>query len=818
MRSRWSALLLIAVLGFLFFTDLVLHPSQTLYADCSDLLTLHLPSRHFLVRSWQETGELPLWCPYNFAGLPCVHDIQVSAFYPPHWPLLVLPEHWLGAALSWLVVLHVIAAGWCMYGYARHQRLNGTGALVAAVGYMFAGKWLLHVLAGGHYNMVPLAWLPLVLWGLERAIRRRSLMDATWAGAAYALIILGAYPYVTLYAGLFVALWTLGTALEEAGYLGHGTPGPRGATVRVLGRWAGLGAWTALVAVALGAVQLLPGLEFSAGASRSAGVGVSSEVLLDGLRSLVGLVGPALANEPNWWESRAGVGVLWLTLAAAAPLVGGRRTRFQAGVLLVLVVFALGGAVTVQWLPGFSLFRLPSRMLLVAALPVALLAGRTVQAVLTGSGLDPALRARCRGLLLKVTAVVVVLAGVFALALRAKQGGLSAHFHPYWAALLVTVPAAWWLLGARRSWFHAPAWLALLLVDLCTLTWPLVDVRPEAEVYAGSPCVGYLAGRRGEHGRVLDFNPLSYETAANHTPLWPGLPVVQGIEAVRGFNPIDILRYKEYLQFITDEDKPLRALDPMFTKPILGTFAVKNQGLADLLGIRYLVQPADLPLEATVPTGQAAESWVGVMDDPCPTTFNFIAATPSGGDCGIQALPPYRVYENVRAFPRAFVVPEAAPLPERAEVLGALKATNFRRRVLLEGFPEGEVAPTSHPGRFREAAVREYLPNRVTLETAGGAAGYLVLADVWFPGWTCTVDGEPARVYRANYLFRAVELPAGAREVVFTFAPASYRWGKLISGAAVLGVLLLLLATFAPSLRPTMRVPEPKDQPHAVPC
>ena len=55
---------------------------------------------------------------------------------------------------------------------------------------MFAGKWLLHLLAGGHYNMVPLAWLPLVLLWLEKAMRERSLLFASWAGAAFALIIL----------------------------------------------------------------------------------------------------------------------------------------------------------------------------------------------------------------------------------------------------------------------------------------------------------------------------------------------------------------------------------------------------------------------------------------------------------------------------------------------------------------------------------------------------------------------------------------------------------------------------------------------------
>jgi hypothetical protein len=538
---------------------------------------------------------------------------------------------------------------------------------------------------------------------------------------------------------------------------------------------------------------------------------------LDALRSLVGLVGPALSDEPNAWENRAGLTVLWLTLAVLAPLLGrGRagRLRYQAGVCLALVGFVLGGAIAVQWLPGFRLFRLPSRMYLVAALPVALLAGKTIQALLSDPGLKLVVRRQCRRVLVKITALVLFLAGVFALALTAKQGDVQGRFHPYWATLLITIPCAFWLLGKRggitrsedrgklsaRQHRLAAAWVAILTVDLVALSWQLVAVRPDVDIFAASECVRYLAAQRAEHGRVLDFNP--GEHAANDTPLWPGLPAVQHIEPVRGFNPIDVLRYKEYLQFITDEDKPLGAIDGMFTGPILGTFPIKNQALADLLGIRYLVQPAALPLAVTVQDPEGKDCWTPVLEDPNPTAFNFISVQPSGRDCGKHPLPPYRVYENRRVLPRAFIVPEAAPLPDRPNVLASLKTTDFRRRVLLESF-DREVtssAASASPGQpsFRPVAIQEYRPNQVTLDLDGSEAGYLVLADIWFPGWTCTVDGRPTPIYRANFLFRAVELPAGARQAVFTFAPASYSLGKAISGwatLAVLGLTLLSLGT-----------------------
>ena len=165
--------------------------------------------------------------------------------------------------------------------------------------------------------------------------------------------------------------------------------------------------------------------------------------MLSSIQSLAGLVGPPLSNEPNIWENRAGLGLVWIVLACLAPLLDGRRTRFQAGVCLVLLGFALGGAALLQWLPGFRLFRLPSRMILVAALPIALLAGRTVQALTTSEGLPLALRQRCRTLLVKITVVVLLLAGVFALAIVTQRHDMSLRFHPYWITLAITIPAAY---------------------------------------------------------------------------------------------------------------------------------------------------------------------------------------------------------------------------------------------------------------------------------------------------------------------------------------------------------------------------------------
>jgi uncharacterized membrane protein YfhO len=69
----------------------------------------------------------------------------------------------------------------------------------------------------------------------------------------------------------------------------------------------------------------------------------------------------------------------------------------------------------------------------------------------------------------------------------------------------------------------------------------------------------------------------------------------------------------------------------------------------------------------------------------------------------------------------------------------------------------------------------------------------LILRDACFPGWAARVDGVEAPIACEEVLFRSVALPAGAREVVFSYQPASLRVGAALS-AAGLAIWLVLSA------------------------
>jgi hypothetical protein len=754
-----------------FFHPLVLHPGDVLYSDHSDLLSMHVPAKAFLVREWRERGELPLWCPYSFGGSAFVHDIELAAFYPPHAVLYFLPESLVGAALSWLVVFHVAVAGWCMYAYARSQGLQA-GAFVAAFGYVFAGRWQLQLLAGGHYILIGLAWVPLLMLLLEGAVRRNSWLRASGAGVVSALIVLGTQPQWTFYAGLLTVAWTFGVVLDQA------ATGPDSAKrlASAFLRWVMYGAWAAAIGLALCAIQLLPTAEAAGLSTRGAsGVG-SRELLMGGVRSLLFLVGPALTDDPPQlaWEDRGGLTLLWVVAAALAPLAGPRKVRYQAVVTGALLVYGLGGAYLFQGLPLFRLFRQPARSLVLLALPVALLAGYTTEALFApGTGVE--LRRRGRRLLVSLSVGLLILAGGFAL--RLCLGGQPVLWHHYWLSLAITLPAAYWLLRPDSKLPRRVGgllWALLLGVDLGTLVVGLPATCRVVDVFEPSPLVRALT----PPGRVFDR-----VGSTGNSPLGCGAPLarLQGIESLRGFDPLDYLRYKEYLQFIADTDVPVRPFENPLAFPIMGDVEIRNKSLVDLLGVRYLLCSGDAP-----PAGD----WSPVARDDCPVAFDCCSR-----NGGREAMPPYTAYENHAVFPRAFVVHRTRRLPPRADVLATLAAADLRHEAFLEGddvIDEARSAVAS-----RSAEITDYRPNRVTIDVGDGTAGWLVLADVWYPGWRCAVDGVDVPVRRADFLFRAVPVAGGRRQVVFTFAPESYRIGRRISLTALAIVAVGLAASLA---------------------
>ena len=93
-----------------------------------------------------------------------------------------------------------------------------------------------------------------------------------------------------------------------------------------------------------------------------------------------------------------------------------------------------------------------------------------------------------------------------------------------------------------------------------------------------------------------------------------------------------------------------------------------------------------------------------------------------------------------------------------------------------------------------------YEANRLTYKVKSQKGGVVVLSEIYYPGWTCTIDGEPTSIARANYVLRAVKVPAGEHEMVMTFDPQTVHVTETIAYAALALLALLLVGLLVFSL------------------
>lgn len=150
------------------------------------------------------------------------------------------------------------------------------------------------------------------------------------------------------------------------------------------------------------------------------------------------------------------------------------------------------------------------------------------------------------------------------------------------------------------------------------------------------------------------------------------------------------------------------------------------------------------------------------------------------------------VYLNHDALPRAFMVHKARAISDDSETIRILREPDFDpgTEVLLAA---EHVVTTQPPAEGADTVeVLDYDSCKVVVRVQAEADGYLVLTDAWYPGWRARVDSQESPLLRADLLFRAVYLPAGAHLVEFSYTPRSFHVGLLISV-----VSLLIICGFA---------------------
>ncbi len=691
-------------------------------------------------------GRLPLWNPYVGAGAPLLANYQTAFFYPPNWLHILLPAP---LALSVVGALHLIWAGLGMWRFSRAIGVTEFGRGVSALAFAFSGYTIARF---GNPPMVDAAaWLPWLFWAVHRLTgpeRRSRLHDMATLALVAAMLLLVGHAQLAFYALVGAGLYTLWRAAASR---------KLGASGKLLGR--------ALIAVALGAgiaaVQLAPTAELLLSSQRNDGL--EYDFLMNfsygPLRALT-LLTPHFFGSPAdgtyqgkgaYWEDATYIGFLPFALALLAVFAWLKRRQREDRhpALEAVPFFALMGAgafvlalgkytplydFLYRNVPTFNMFQGPARWHLLTVFALSALAGIGT----LGWGRGKWTFFWCR----------LTIAGGVGFVMTAL---LAPRFIPENDALQALVAAVValgsWLSGSAiltlaqpdPAWEHAATWrrwwqaagLIFIAVDLAWAwggfnpTVPAAFYDPIAEAQGASSLRAYWfaddleAAMYEKWFTFNDFRPAAENWRDLRRANLPNMNVLDRAPLLNNFDPMLPGDHATYLNLIEA------------TGPADAGMLLRAAGVSAVYG-------------ETGPSG-----WAGAPG-------RYVAPEPAR---------------------RAWLAPEADWSP-RHDILVREADWDPWRTVILEGEAPGDEPEAGGTGVVE---VVEDMHTALRLRVVADGPAWLVLADTYYPGWEATVDSEPVEIRRANLAFRAVPVPAGAHEVVFSYRPRALTAGALVT-------------------------------------
>ena len=676
-------------------------------------------------------GELPQWNPFNNCGLPFLAQWNTMALYPPALIYLLLPLTW---SLSFFCLAHLFWGGLGMYLLAQRWTNHRLAAGLAGVIFAFNGLSLNFLMWPSH--VATFSWVPWVLWLGQRAWREggRALVWGTVAGA---MQMLAGGPETILLTWLVLFVLACGDWMQDK-------------ELRSWLPWRFLG--MGIIVAVLCAAQLLPFLELLAHSQRDRDYSTTTHdwcmpfwgcanFLVPLFRTSPTAQGVFLQNGQYWTSSYyAGIGTVLLA-AVAVWRVRDWRARTAAALMLLGLVLALGDATLLYRLvqicfPGLGFVRYPVKFVIMVLALAPLLAAFGLAALADKTRL--AGRFEIIGLLL----MLLLVAGIVAVDAKSSlpedtwratwQSGLSRSAF----LILVFVFAAVLLRSSgRRRVILGCLLLVLFWLDFVTHT-PTQNPGVKSSVYA-----------RGRARAQLNLKPE---------------PKLGGSRVMLSPAALTVLSYN-----------PTANLEETYLRNRLAIRVNCNllDELPQIDGF-FSLTPREISRVAALPYRQTDRTFAGLLD------FLGVSQTTVEGTMLDWAPRPF-------AMPLVTAGQQPVFADDRA-AFDALSQTNLdlRQIVFLPTEARGSISAT------QQSAARildtKFANQSISIQTEAPAVSMVVISQTHYPAWKAYVDGRPAKLWRANYAFQALEVPAGHHRIELAYLDNNLRAGCGISGLGLL--------------------------------
>lgn len=677
----------------------------------TDLIRFFYPNLTYF-KSTASSGQIPFWNPYQFAGNVFMADFQSAIFYPLTWLSLVLPSNWAWLTIS---VAPIVLATIFMFLYLERLRLSKLAAAFGGFAFGFSGfflTWTQEATAVAQAAM----WLPLLFLGVETNLALTTI--------AWILSFLAGYLQITFYLTVLLLVYALFRhRLKKT-----------------------------LVALAVGFILVLPQFwssitAFSLSSRPQVTIDKVFSTYLLPITHLVRLLAPDLAGNPagynyfgagSYNETALFIGLVPFALALLALFA-----RPKDRIVRFFLLGAAGSFFLTSNLPGVRQFLTavplvstfqPSRILILTTFCLSVLAAWGID------HLDKRLLVRILGGFLFLLLAITGVCGYFVLHPRF---GLPRNQLPDYISLRnLVMPIGMTIAALIAAWL--PKKFLLLALAFLTIFSQLffwqkyLQVGEKAFLYPSHPIFDFLQSRGGVD-RFVAFG----------APIMGDLALEKRVFSPEGYDPIFPLRYgtlwhaaKNFGEFSNQISRIEVSVDDL-DETKAETIASKpaQLKLLSLLGTKYFFYWQDprfpRPVSEIFPT----------------ETFTSLGRF--GSFWGL---------ENKAALPRAFLASNFVVETDAQKELNLVFTTDLHQTIIFEEAPPSWFKAGNETG---EAVITTYEPEKVVVETKAETPKILFLSDNFYPDWKVFVDGEKSKIFRADYSFRAVFLPAGQHQVTF---------------------------------------------------
>ncbi len=673
--------------------------------------------------------KLPMWNPYSFAGTPASNDL-ILTFYPINWIFLFLNG---GSVLTFyqvelMILFHLLLIGCFAFLVFKELGIEWQPSILGSIILVFSGYLSLRTIQ--ITPIVSFAWSLLASYFFIRMLTSNKILDAIGGGLCFGFGLLGGHPQFLLYLSyaLIVYYFYHAFALKKQSW----SKWLMSSLVKLMIFF--------LIGAGIAMIQYYPTMKYVPYTLRESQTFAQTtdgsllpvqlitilipkffgSITGSGTDSVFFWIAPA---GHYYWESGIYLGILPIFLALFGVFYSPRKIKYAFLIISVLaLLFALGKYFPLYktfWhiIPGLNRFRFPVRFLSIYTFSTA---------ILTTFGLEHFLltNEKLQKQLIKFTKFI----SIFLL-----------------ISIFIYILLATGVLKGLSKNFSSPEILAnclkqfrIYLVFLL-LTWLLFFAKQHMK---SNPTIFIILAV------IISFIDL-YQ--ANHN-------FSKGTT-----RPDEYYRYTNLVKFLQEERKKevfrIRARENGYM------ILKRNEGCLWKLELTEGLAPLSLARYWTfnVPLSRRDEILNCKYVIKVDTVQNRMT-----------------LIQNPKYLPRAFCCYNYLVVPNDSAVLDLLRSDsiNLRQTVILEEQPQ---IPTIGPFGDDSVAIQNWQNDYIQVYVKTTAPGFLVLSEIFYPEWCAKIDGQPTKIYCADYLLRAVYVPEGEHTIEMYYSKRNITIGALIS-------------------------------------